>query len=93
MAPQFWLDLSQWDMTLIMFSFSFILSGHKMLRKDLLKLNLQSSEIYLAGDLPSPYCLWNDLSKIQISVCLFPAENHLKGPLSPNAEKIKIFMG
>lgn len=64
-----------------------------MLRKDLLKLNLQSSKIYLAGDLPCPYRLWNDLSKSQISVCLFPAENHLKGPLSPNAEKIKIFMG
>lgn len=68
-------------------SFSVILSGHKILKKDLLKLNLQSSKIYLARDLPSQYHLWNYLSKIQISLCLFPAENHLKGPLSPNAEK------
>ena len=73
-----------------LFSFSVILSGHKILKKDLLKLNLQSSKIYLARDLPSPYHLWNYLSKIQISLCLFPAENHLKGPLSPNTEKDNI---
>ena len=71
-----------------LFSFSVILSGHKILKKkNLLKLSLQSSKIYLARDLPSPYHLWNYLSKIQISLCLFPAENHLKGPLSPNTEK------
>lgn len=69
------------------FSSCVIVSGHKMLKKDLLKLSLQSSKIHLARDLPSPHCLWNDLCKTHISPCLFPAKNHLKGPLPPTAGK------
>lgn len=34
------------------FSSSVVLSGHKMLKKDLLKLRLQSSKTYLGRDLP-----------------------------------------
>lgn len=55
----------------------------RCLKKDLLKLSLLSNKIHLAGDLPSPHCLWRDLSKMQISLCLFLAKNHLKGPFPP----------
>lgn len=62
------------------FSSSVVLSGHKMLKKDLLKLRLQSSKTYLGRDLPSPHHLWTDLSTMQISLCLVPIEKHLKRP-------------
>lgn len=54
-----------------MFSSSVILSGHKIFKKDLLKLSLLSNKIYLAEDLLFGHCLWSDLSKVQISLCLF----------------------
>ena len=58
----------------------------RCLKKDLLKLRLWSCKIYLARDLPSPHCLQGDLSKMQISLCLF-SENHLKGSLPPTGGK------
>lgn len=53
-----------------------VLSGHKMLKRDLLTSSLQSSKSPLS--LP---CLWSRVSKMQIFLCLISAKSHLKEPL------------